>query len=114
MGTPRLVRPGNQKITNHGNRGRRVRVQTGRSRHRDLLLQADRLFKLHVRNAAALDGVARCTCKAAAVFDSAIQCKPPWSEATAQLGDRACTSPKVAVGLDDGTVHFVEVRWNEV
>jgi hypothetical protein len=76
MGTPRLVRTGNQNIINHGNRGRRVRVKTGRSRNRELLLQTNHLFKLHVRNAAALDGVARCTCKAAAVFDSAIQCKP--------------------------------------
>jgi WD40 repeat protein len=79
---------------------------------RELLFQIIGKTKLHVRNAA-LDGAVRCTCKAAAVFDSMINCKYAWSEMTAQPDDRAGTSPKVAVGLWDGAVHFMQVRWND-
>jgi WD40 repeat protein len=76
-----------------------------------LLLDVMNATELHVRKAA-LDRVARCTCKAAAVFDCSITCKSAWSDetTTARPGDRASTSsPKVAVGLQDGTVHFMEL-----
>jgi hypothetical protein len=52
---------------------------------RDVLVRRDVNNKLHVRNAA-LGGVARCTCKAAAVFDCNIRCMSAWSEATALPG----------------------------
>jgi hypothetical protein len=78
------------------------------------LLQSTNKNKLHVRYAA-LDGTVRCTCKAVAVFDSTITSKFTWPETkTAYPGDRAPTSPKVAVGLDDGTVHFMELCSNNV
>jgi hypothetical protein len=80
---------------------------------RELLPQGHNTSKLHIRYAA-LDGVVRCSCKAAAVFDSEIYCESTWSETTAQPGDRASTSPKVAVGLEDGTVHFMELCRNNV
>jgi WD40 repeat protein len=80
---------------------------------RDLLVQRDGIYKLHVGNAA-LGGVARCTCKAAAVFDCNITCMSAWSEATALPDASASTPPKVAVGFDDGTVHFMELCWNNV
>jgi hypothetical protein len=80
---------------------------------RELLLDIPNYRELTVQNSA-LDGVARCTCKAAAVFDSNIWCISAWSETIAQPGDRASTSPKVAVGLVDGTVHFMELCCNNV
>jgi hypothetical protein len=80
---------------------------------RELLPQGHNTSKLHIRYVA-LDGVVRCSCKAAAVFDSEIYCESNWSETTAQPGDRASTSPKVAVGLEDGTVHFMELCWNNI
>jgi phosphoserine aminotransferase len=76
---------------------------------RELLLEKMNYMMLLVWNAA-LDGVTRCTCKAAASFDSQIMSKSAWSETTAQSVDRPCTSPKVAVGLSNGTVHFMELR----
>jgi hypothetical protein len=54
------------------------------------------------------------TCKAAAVFDSTIANKSALSETTAQRGDPTSTSTKAAVGLVDGTVHFMQVRLNNV
>jgi hypothetical protein len=100
----------------------------------DLLLHGENDTQLHVRNAV-LDGDVRCTCKASAVFDCEIAFKSAWSETTSaepgdrastspkvavglkdgtvpEPGDRAHTSPKVAVGLRDGTVHFMELRNN--
>jgi hypothetical protein len=80
----------------------------------DLLLETMNYdTKLHVWNAA-LEGMYCCTCKAAAVFDSDIYGKSAWSGTTAQLADREITSPKVAVGLYDGTVHFMELHKEEV
>jgi WD40 repeat protein len=80
---------------------------------RELLFQQMSRSKLHVRNAA-LDRVARCKCMAAAMFDSEITCMSAWSETTSQPDGRASTSPKVAVGLFDGTVHFMKLHWNHV
>jgi WD40 repeat protein len=81
---------------------------------RELLLEGKYTNKLHARNATP-DRVTRCSCKAAAIFDCDIMCQSSWSETTStQSGDRASTSPIVAVGLRDGTVHFMHVRWNNV
>jgi hypothetical protein len=44
------------------------------------------------------------------VFDSSIACKSTWLATTVQPGDRESISPNVAVGLDDGTVDFMELR----
>jgi hypothetical protein len=79
---------------------------------RDLLATINETA-LHVWNAAH-DRVDCCTCKATAVFDSRIMCGSTWSETNVQPGDRASASPKVAVGLLDGTVHFMELCRNGV
>jgi hypothetical protein len=80
---------------------------------RELLVETgDHSRELHVRNVA-LDGVTRCTCKAAVVFDSQIAYKSAWSETTANPVARASTLPSVAVGLDDRTVHFLKLRKEE-
>jgi WD40 repeat protein len=76
---------------------------------RELLLQVTSRQELHVRNAA-LDGVDFCTCKAAAVFDSWVHSYCAWIEPNAQDGAFARAAPKVAVGLTDGTVHFMQLR----
>jgi hypothetical protein len=79
---------------------------------RELLLQGNNTNMLHVRHAA-IDRVARCTCKAAAVFDSWKHAHRAWIEPNAQGGAFASAAPKVAVGLADGTVHFMELREDE-
>jgi WD40 repeat protein len=89
------------------------KTKQARQGSRDLVLQRDGVKILNVRNAG-LRGGDCCTCKATAVFDSIVQCKSAWSdETTAQPADRANTSPKVAVGLRDGTVHFMELHNGE-
>jgi WD40 repeat protein len=80
---------------------------------RELLLQGtDGRSKLLVRKAA-VDGVPRCTCETAAMFDLDISSSSTWSETPAQSDAPASTSPKVAVGLGDGTVHFLELHSEE-
>jgi hypothetical protein len=79
----------------------------------ELLLQSKHTNMLDVRKAAAIDRVARCTCKAAAVFDCWIHAHRAWIELNAQGGAFARAAPKVAVGLADGTVHFMELRGDE-
>jgi hypothetical protein len=59
---------------------------------------------------AALKGVGRCTCKAAAVLVITIRSHSAWSETPGQATIPAYTSPKVAVGLYDRTVHFIELN----
>jgi hypothetical protein len=88
-------------------------MKQARQGSRDLLLQKYDMKRLHVRNAG-LHGRDGCTCKATAVFGSLVRCKSAWSdETTAQPVDREITSPKVAVGLDDGTFHFMELHNEE-
>jgi hypothetical protein len=79
---------------------------------RELLLQSMGRKELLVRNTA-LDGVARCICKAAAAFDSNIKCESSWSKTTVEPCDRASISPKVAVGWHNGAAHFMELCWNK-
>jgi hypothetical protein len=67
---------------------------------------------LQIRNTA-LNRVDCCSCKAAAVFESDIRCMSAWSESSAQPGDQASSSPKVAVGFEDGTIHFMELHGND-
>jgi hypothetical protein len=64
--------------------------------------------KLHIRNAA-FDAVDCCTCKTAAVFDRYVLWTSAWSETATRSDYRASNSPKMAVGLWDGTVHFMEL-----
>jgi hypothetical protein len=87
-------------------------MKQARQGSRALRLQEDFWQKtLLVRN----DGLSEagcCTCNAAAVFHSIINCKSAWSETLAPPKDRAIASPKVAVGLYDGTPHFMELCCN--
>jgi hypothetical protein len=87
-------------------------MKQARQGSRDLLLEEDEhnQKKLLVRNFGLDNGMDCCTCKAAAVFDCIVRCKSAWSETAAQPDNREITSPKVAVGFSDGTVHFMELR----
>jgi hypothetical protein len=67
---------------------------------RELLEMWSSFKELHVW-ILALDRVGCCPGKAAAMLDRNITCRSAWSEPSAQPHARACTSPKVAVGLQD-------------
>jgi WD40 repeat protein len=76
---------------------------------REVLLQGKYENKLHVRKAA-IAGVKRCTCKAAAWFDHLILSESAWSSETPPpAGVSARTPPKVAVRLSDETYQFMEL-----
>jgi WD40 repeat protein len=75
-----------------------------------LLLQPTSDYKILLVRKAAVDGEPSCSCKTAAVFDTFIHSSSAWSETPGQSGAPPSTSSKVAVGLEDGTVHFMELR----
>jgi hypothetical protein len=114
MGMFRLVKPGNHSNTIHPISEDVVsELRQAQQGSRELLLQGKNTNMRLVRNAADIDRVARCPCKAAAVFDSWIHAHRAWIEPNAQGGAFASAAPKVAVGLADGTVHFMELGGDE-
>jgi hypothetical protein len=76
---------------------------------RKLLLQVHDYKELLFRKAG-VNWVLRCTRNAAVVFDIPIILQCAWSEMPGQSTGPACKSPKVAVGLRYGTVHFMDLR----
>jgi hypothetical protein len=76
---------------------------------RKLLLQVHDYKELLVRKAG-VNWVVRSTRNTAVVFDIPIILKCACSEIPGQPTGPACKSPKVAVGLRYGTVHFMDLR----
>jgi hypothetical protein len=92
-----------------------VACEWNQARHgsQELLLQITEFGKTLIVRKYAVNGVVHCTYKAAAVFDSFIVSLSAWSETPGQSVAPVFSSPTVAVGLLDGTVHFMEVHAKE-